>query len=59
MNSIYIFGFNKQPTDDAAFRKAARLALDYELPAYTIGGEDEYLNIMSTNPEKIEEIRGG
>ena len=57
MNSIYIFGFNKQPTDDAAFRKAARLALDYELPAYTIGGEDEYLNIMSTNPEKIEEIR--
>ena len=35
-----LFGFNKQPTDDAAFRKAVRLALDYELLAYTIGGED-------------------
>ncbi|WP_297716531.1 ABC transporter substrate-binding protein [Intestinimonas sp.] len=35
-----VFGFNKQPTGDLAFRKAVRDALDYELLAATIGGEN-------------------
>lgn len=39
-NYQLVFGFNKQPTDDLAFRKAVRAALDYELLRVTIGGED-------------------
>lgn len=35
-----LFGFKKQPTDDLAFRTAVRDALDYQLLAVTIGGED-------------------
>lgn len=35
-----LFGFNKAPTNDLAFRKAVRSALNYELLAMTIGGED-------------------
>lgn len=35
-----LFGFDQQPTDDLEFRKAVRLALNYELLAETIGGED-------------------
>ncbi len=35
-----LFGFNKQPTDDLAFRKAVRSALNYQLLAATIGGEN-------------------
>lgn len=35
-----IFGFNETPTNDVEFRKAVRVALDYELLASTIGGED-------------------
>ncbi|MEG0378116.1 MAG: ABC transporter substrate-binding protein, partial [Eubacterium sp.] len=31
-----VFGFNKNPTKDLAFRKAARYALDYELLAQSI-----------------------
>lgn len=39
-NFELIFGFNRQPTDDWSFRKAVSEALDYELLATTIGGED-------------------
>ena len=39
-NYQLVFGFNEQPTDDLTFRKAVRAALDYELLAATIGGED-------------------
>ena len=35
-----LFGFQKQPTDDLEFRRAVRYALNYELLATTIGGED-------------------
>lgn len=35
-----LFGFHKQPTDDLEFRRAVRYALNYELLATTIGGED-------------------
>lgn len=35
-----LFGFNKQPTDNLEFRRAVRYALNYELLATTIGGED-------------------
>ena len=34
-----VFGFNKQPTSDLAFRQAVSKALDYKLLAATIGGE--------------------
>ena len=34
-----LYGFKKKPTDDLAFRKAVRSALNYELLAYTIGGD--------------------
>ena len=34
------FGFRKYPTNDLSFRKAVASALDYELLAVTIGGED-------------------
>ena len=39
-NYQLIFGFNKKPTDDLAFRKAVRSALNYELLRVTIGGEN-------------------
>ena len=39
-NYQIVFGFNKQPTDDVAFRKAVRAALDYELLRSSVGGED-------------------
>ena len=35
-----LFGFNKEPTNDLAFRKAVRYSLNYSLLATTIGGED-------------------
>ena len=35
-----VFGFQSQPTDDLAFRKAVSKALDYELLAVSIGGKD-------------------
>jgi peptide/nickel transport system substrate-binding protein len=35
-----VFGFNQSPTNDVEFRKAVRLALDYQLLASSIGGED-------------------
>ena len=37
---ISCLGFQKQPTDDLEFRRAVRYALNYELLATTIGGED-------------------
>lgn len=39
-NYQLVFGMNRQPTDDLAFRKAVRAALDYELLCATIGGEN-------------------
>ena len=39
-NYQIVFGFNKQPTDDLAFRKAVRAALDYELLRSSVGGEN-------------------
>lgn len=39
-NYQLVFGFNKTPTDDLAFRKAVRSALDYELLRTSIGGEN-------------------
>ena len=39
-NYQIVFGFNKQPTDDLAFRKAVRAALDYELLRSIVGGEN-------------------
>ncbi len=39
-NYQLVFGFNQKPTDDLAFRKAVRSALDYELLRTSIGGED-------------------
>ena len=35
-----IFGFNQAPSNEREFRKAVRLALNYELLASTIGGKD-------------------
>ena len=35
-----VFGFNVAPTNDIKFRQAATYALDYELLATVIGGED-------------------
>ena len=39
-NYMLLFGFKKQPTDDLAFRQATYKALDYELLAAAIGGDD-------------------
>ncbi len=39
-NFQLVFGFNVAPTNDLNFRKAVYYALDYELLAVTIGGED-------------------
>ena len=39
-NFQLVFGFNVAPTNDLNFRKAVYYALDYELLAMTIGGED-------------------
>ena len=39
-NYMLLFGFNKQPTDDLTFRKAVYRALDYQLLATSIGGQD-------------------
>ena len=39
-NYQIVFGFNKAPTSDLAFRKAVRSALDYELLRSTVGGEN-------------------
>ena len=39
-NFQLVFGFNIAPTNDLNFRKAVYYALDYELLAVTIGGED-------------------
>ncbi|MDR1042057.1 MAG: ABC transporter substrate-binding protein [Deltaproteobacteria bacterium] len=38
-NFQIVYGFRMPPTDDVAFRKAATLALDYELLRVTIGGK--------------------
>lgn len=39
-NFQLVFGFNVAPTNDLAFRNAVYYALDYDLLAVTIGGED-------------------
>lgn len=39
-NYQIVFGFNEAPTSDLAFRKAVICALDYELLAVSIGGEE-------------------
>lgn len=39
-NYMLLFGFQQQPTDDLAFRQAVYAALDYELLAASIGGQD-------------------
>lgn len=39
-NYMLLFGFKQQPTDDLAFRQAVYKALDYELLAMVIGGDD-------------------
>jgi peptide/nickel transport system substrate-binding protein len=49
-NYQLVFGFNKAPTDDLEFRKAASYALDYNLLATAIGGEVPGTGIIpSTN----------
>ena len=54
-NYQIVFGFNKQPTDDLAFRKAVRAALDYELLRSSVGGENG--EIPGTRfPEQLDSI---
>ncbi len=48
-----LFGFQKQPTDDLEFRRAVRYALNYELLATTIGGEDGQVPGEVSSPPRV------